>query len=78
MTPECSPLTKLRRFFFFRRPQDGADPIYDEKCHKIQLTKNELDKELQNLQQKYPKVSRSMFFFFQPLYFLEKSVFESL
>lgn len=37
------------------RPQDGADPIYDEKCHKIQLTKNELDKELQDLQQKYPK-----------------------
>lgn len=39
------------------RPQDGADPVYDEKCRQIRSTQQELEKELEGLRQKYPKVS---------------------
>lgn len=38
------------------RPQDGADPVYDEKCRQIRSTQQELEKELEGLRQKYPKV----------------------
>ena len=39
------------------RPQDGADPVYDEKCRQIRSTLQDLEKELESLRQKYPKVS---------------------
>ncbi|CAJ1445823.1 unnamed protein product [Effrenium voratum] len=41
------------------RPQDGADPLYDEKNGKLEMIQGELDQELKSLHKKYPKVSFS-------------------
>ncbi|CAK9036862.1 unnamed protein product [Durusdinium trenchii] len=41
------------------RPQDGADAVYDDKCRKIEMVTSELDTELQNVRQRYPKVGFS-------------------
>ncbi|CAE7859015.1 MSH6 [Symbiodinium necroappetens] len=38
------------------RPQDGADPVYDQKSREIHMVKSQLDKELQRVKATYPKV----------------------
>jgi len=38
------------------RPQDGADPAYDQKSRQINMVKAQLEQELKSVQSKYPKV----------------------
>ena len=55
----CLPGRVIQHFWLnseLPRPQDGADPVYDEKCRQIRSTLQDLEKELETLRQKYPKV----------------------
>ena len=41
------------------RPQDGADPAYDQKTRQINMVKSQLEQELQRVKATYPKVQFS-------------------